>query len=496
MADRHGPAAVTADGIRWRTRATLVLEVAGAFATVGSMAAVIEICRDMLAGRTGTDRLWWLVGAAVAMVLVGFAVQVVGRVLSREAGVRTQERFFAAVTGRVHGNPAARSVHASWRTNAATLGRDIAQTGTMVGRTQAELVSSVTVFALSVGYLFWAAWQMALVTLLPMALGFLVFRVNGARFTRDIRDDYITSLRTVNAVRPRIGLVARLNRAGTRADTAATTRTAAGKLAEVTTGFTEFFLTRVGVLLGARALAEIAFSPLTVFTFVLCGGATMIRSGWLTPADLIPPLVVGVGLGAPLLAITYYLEEIGWGKMSVFRLTAFSSEGQAADPDALTLDLPETGVHTVAEPTDEAADLIVDQVAAATPADRLAVVVPDAPVAVGPVGAYITADRPEPGTPEEAERAARIAGVHETLSALPRGYDSVLGSDASLSSAELQRLALARALAGGRERVLLDQRAFPGAPELARTAAEELREQTSVVLVAPPRSLASREAAQ
>ena len=50
-------------------------------------------------------------------------------------------------------------------------------------------------------------------------------------------------------------------------------------------------------------------------------------------------------------------------------------------------------------------------------------------------------------TTEQIERAARIASAHEFISALPDGYDTVLGeSGVDLSGGQRQRLALARAL--------------------------------------------------
>jgi ATP-binding cassette subfamily B protein len=50
-------------------------------------------------------------------------------------------------------------------------------------------------------------------------------------------------------------------------------------------------------------------------------------------------------------------------------------------------------------------------------------------------------------TREQIERAARIAAAHDFVTALPLGYDTVLGeSGASLSGGQRQRLAIARAV--------------------------------------------------
>lgn len=54
--------------------------------------------------------------------------------------------------------------------------------------------------------------------------------------------------------------------------------------------------------------------------------------------------------------------------------------------------------------------------------------------------------------------AARLAGVHETIMNLPKGYDMPIGASGSaLSGGERQRVALARAVYGGPRFVLLDE---------------------------------------
>jgi len=103
----------------------------------------------------------------------------------------------------------------------------------------------------------------------------------------------------------------------------------------------------------------------------------------------------------------------------------------------------------------------------------------------------------DPGATDEAvAAAAELAGAHEFVSALPDGYQTVVGDGGrAVSTGERRRIALARAFLRDAPLVLLDEPTADLDPEsaaLVAEAVERLRVGRTVVLVAHRAELAAR----
>ncbi|MET0198902.1 MAG: ATP-binding cassette domain-containing protein, partial [Rhodococcus fascians] len=87
----------------------------------------------------------------------------------------------------------------------------------------------------------------------------------------------------------------------------------------------------------------------------------------------------------------------------------------------------------------------------------VAVVFQDAQVLRDTVRENIRLARPEAGD-DAVEAAARAAYIHDRITELPDGYDTVLGSSGSgLSGGELQRITIARAVLQDAKILVLDE---------------------------------------
>ncbi len=95
----------------------------------------------------------------------------------------------------------------------------------------------------------------------------------------------------------------------------------------------------------------------------------------------------------------------------------------------------------------------------------------------------------------QVERAARLAGAHEFISALPEGYDTLIGERGySLSGGQRQRLAIARAILADPRVLILDDATSSVDPtkehEIRDALAEVMRGRTTIVIAHRPATIA------
>jgi ATP-binding cassette subfamily B protein len=93
------------------------------------------------------------------------------------------------------------------------------------------------------------------------------------------------------------------------------------------------------------------------------------------------------------------------------------------------------------------------------------------------------------------ERAARLAGAHEFISALPEGYDTTIGERGySLSGGQRQRIAIARAILADPRVLILDDATSSVDPtkehEIRDALAEVMRDRTTIVIAHRPATIA------
>ncbi|MFY1634937.1 ABC transporter ATP-binding protein [Solwaraspora sp. WMMB335] len=374
---------------------------------------------------------------------------------------------------------------------------DVDQMHHMVAHSVLELVSAAVVPLASLGYLAWVDWRMALITAAPLVVGIALYGRTGRKFMANLTSmDQETARINASAVEFVRGIAV--------VKTFGLSRRAYRRFAEAADAFADFFTAWVARLIGPRALSETVLSPVTVLLVVLTAGAAMIISEQLPPADLVPFLLLGGGLTAPITALTFAEQDVRAAQQAADRVVAvlsipplpppanptvpadtrielggvsFSYDGRTdvlsdvdlvLDPGTVTALVGQSGAgkSTLAALLPRFWDATggsvrvggvdVRDIPAAELYRRLAIVFQDVCLLRASVIDNIRIARPD-ASAEEVEAAARDAQIHDRIIRLPRGYDSIIGDETNLSGGEAQRVSIARALLADAPVIVLDE---------------------------------------
>ncbi|GIZ12517.1 ABC transporter ATP-binding protein [Pseudomonas sp. NCCP-436] len=255
-------------------------------------------------------------------------------------------------------------------------------------------------------------------------------------------------------------------------------------------------------LAGSMANANALLAPATVLGVVLAGGALLVSLGWVEPLQVLPFALVAPGLCAPLLLLKYISHDLNHAGAAAQRVEAllhtprlesgsavpadccvrFEQVGYAYQPGApvledISLELqPGTitavvgssgsGKSTLARLLLRFFDPDAGRITLGAvdlrdmPTSQLyrmvGFVLQEVQLIHASVRDNIALGRPQ-ASQEEIEAAARLAGLHERILALPNGYATLLGEQAELSGGERQRLSIARALLSNPPVLVLDE---------------------------------------
>jgi len=291
-------------------------------------------------------------------------------------------------------------------------------------------------------------------------------------------------------------------------------------------GYTEF-LDGWQVPLGRqKALTAVVTRPTTFLWLIATVGTFFVTAETLSPASLLSFLFLGVTFGPKLLGMAYglvsYRESVAAAQRIGLALTepeltvdrddaAASTPTAGAEPGArglpvefrgvefeyrpgqpvlhqVDLDLPAGQITALVGPSGSGKSTLAALLARfhdvnagsitiggtdlrSLPSDelrrRVGFVFQDVRLVKGSVRDNIALARPD-ATDAEVEAAARAANIHDRIVQLPRGYDTVVGSDVRFSGGEAQRISIARALLADPPVLVLDEATSFADPESER----------------------------
>ncbi|GAA5089197.1 ABC transporter ATP-binding protein [Nocardia iowensis] len=502
--------------VKFRLAVAAALQLVGALVGLAPYIAVVEIAREFL-GNDRVDRgaVWlWVVVAAVGflvrMVCAAIAYTI-SHIADADVGLQIRRRM-AERLGRVP---------LGWFTDRSSgrvkrvLSDDVASVHHAVAHVVNDVVAAVVTPVVALAYLFVLDWRLALICLAPLVLWFglvaYMMRDEEARMARWSAELDKVNTAVVEFV-DGIAVVKAFGQAGRAQDRY---RKAGDDLAR-------FLGEWAGPMRRLDAIASLIISPPVLLLVALGGGV------WLDadPAEVIAFVMLAVGLGAPVLALGFgaaamqvatdaakrVAELLATPELSrtsqtktpkgarvEFDAVRFSYDGRTTVLDGIDLVLePGTvtalvgasgsGKSTLGRllprfwDVDEGAVRIggvdVREMSERDLYRHVGFVFQETLLLRTSIRDNIALGRPEADI-TEIEAAARAAQIHDRIMALPRGYDSAVGTDAHLSGGEAQRISIARAILADTPVLVLDEATAFADPESEAAVQDALSQLTT-----------------
>ncbi|WP_329172211.1 ABC transporter ATP-binding protein [Streptomyces sp. NBC_01477] len=507
----------------------VVLQVVGALAGLAPLLAVVELGRTLLSSDPVDHHHVWAVviaGAAGLFVrlLCTAASTAVGHILDGKVQL-TFRRQLAARLGRV---PIGWFSQRRTGELAKVVGEDVSAVHPFIAHTPGELTSAFVVPIASLIYLFTVDWRLTLITLAPIIIAFTLVPLmqtptrvreqeefdNGMGRISSSVVEFVQGISVVKA----FGGSGRSHR----------------KFLDAANDFVAIFYKWVHGISKIAAGMQLVLSPPFVLLVELIGGAALITHGGMAPADLLPFLLLGLGLTAPLAALSHGFDDIQGAARAVGRIKdvlAVPSLPEPAHPVApqghrvelrdvrfgyeadhevlrgVDLVLEPGTVTAIVGPSGSGKSTLVQllprffdpthgsvllggvdlrEVGSRELYRTVSFVFQDVRLLRASIADNIALAAPHAEL-DEVVRAAKLANIHDRILELPRGYESVVGEDAGLSGGEAQRISIARALLTAAPVLVLDEAtafADPQTEQAVRRALATLEGDRTVLVIA------------
>lgn len=485
--------------VRGRTFAAQLLQLVASAATVVPFIGIVELGRYLLSGGpVDAARVWSLVivliggGLAVRTFAGGLALT-----LTHHADVELQGQLRRRLVDTLGRLPLGWfGAHSSGEVRKAVQ-HDVGELHYLVAHAAVEKTGALATPLFGLAYCFHLNWRLGLLAIGTIPIYLIVYSVlmRGAVARMAQMNEGIANISSTI-----VEFISGISVVKTFGETGKAHKRFAAAADEFNDGFAGF----VGPMVRLRAISSVFVEAPVVLLVNLAGGVWFVSNGWVSPIEVLGSTLVAVTIPTAVLAVGYSAATQKQAVAAAGRLTAllnttplpvaglpktpqgnaiefdgatFSYDGENTVLHDISLNLPAGSITALVGPSGSGKSTLAtlvprfhDVTAGAVRIGGVDVRHIDPTVLYRQVGFVLqdvqllgisVADNIRLGRPDagldEVQRAARAAQIHDRITELPNGYDSVIGEDAYFSGGEGQRVSIARALLADTPILVLDE---------------------------------------
>lgn len=477
-----------------------VVAFIGAALKIVPYIALVEIGRGFLNGASAAHHWGWFTAAVVSMVIHGIAYTgALGATHIAEANLRNELRL--KLVNKLPRVPLGwLNDRSSGQINRAVIG-DTEQIHTLVAHLAGDMMNSAGTVVAGFGYLLWLDARFAGLLILAWLLLLGMSTLPATKGMKQSFDEYSAAQRELSAVTVEmVDGIKEVKNFGMTADVFGRFDAAARNHADVTMNW----MRRSGV---SMAIMAAVMQPAAMLALTIGLGFWFFHLGWVTPITVVAFALVWVGIPEGLTGLVQIFQHIYAAKQAANSTleilgtpelaTPTTRAALTADPSLIEVDDITFGyepdnpvvkgvtltcrpgtVTALVGPSGGGKSTLAKLIARFWDVDSgairiggvdvreqtdeqlmgsMALVFQDAMIASDTIANNIALGKPEAAR-EQVVEAARKAHVHDRITALPNGYDTMLGTgDGFLSGGEEQRLGIARAFLSAPRILILDE---------------------------------------
>ena len=477
-----------------------VVAFIGAALKIVPYIALVEIGRGFLNGASAAHHWGWFTAAVVSMVIHGIAYTgALGATHIAEANLRNELRL--KLVNKLPRVPLGWvNDRSSGQINRAVIG-DTEQIHTLVAHLAGDMMNSAGTVVAGFGYLLWLDARFAGLLILAWLLLLGMSMLPATKGMKQSFDEYSAAQRKLSEVTVEmVDGIKEVKNFGMTADVFGRFDAAARNHADVTMNW----MRRSGV---SMAIMAAVMQPAAMLALTIGLGFWFFHLGWVTPITVVAFALVWVGIPEGLTGLVQIFQHIYAAKQAANSTleilgtpelaTPTTRAALTADPSLIEVDDITFGyepdnpvvkgmtltcrpgtVTALVGPSGGGKSTLAKLIARFWDVDSgairiggadvreqtdeqlmssMALVFQDAMIASDTIANNIALGKPE-ATREQVVEAARKAHIHDRITALPNGYDTILGTgDGFLSGGEEQRLGIARAFLSAPRILILDE---------------------------------------